>query len=139
MLIAAKKFMQWDQEKIENKLATATIGFAMKIHSKFGPGLLESAYRECLAYELKKAGCKVEMEKFLPIIYEDIRLDRAYRMDLVIDEKLVVELKSVDAFADVHSAQVMTYLKLGDYRLGLILNFKVAHLRDGIKRVVNKL
>ncbi|MEJ0030337.1 MAG: GxxExxY protein [Bacteroidota bacterium] len=131
--------MNWNQEKIENKLATITIEFAMKVHSRFGPGLLESAYRECLAYELRKAGHSVATEKGLPLIYDEVRLNQGYRLDLLIDDKLVVELKSVEAFSEVHFAQVMTYLKLGDYKLGLLLNFKVAHLKDGIRRVVNRL
>jgi len=131
--------MNWDNQKIENRLASATITLAMKVHSRFGPGLLESAYRECLAYELRKAGHKIEIEKSLPLIYESVRLNHGYRMDLLLDEKLVVELKSVEFITDVHLAQVMTYLKVGDYRLGLLINFKVAHLKDGIKRVVNKL
>jgi GxxExxY protein len=112
---------------------------AMKVHSRFGPGLLESAYRECLAFELRRAGHEVETEKSLPIIYEEVRLDHGYRVDLLIDKKLVVELKSVESITDVHLAQVMTYLKVGDYKLGLLLNFKVSHLREGIKRIVNNL
>lgn len=124
-------------DKIENTLTTMTIGFAMKVHSRFGPGLLESAYRECLAYELRKANHKVDVEKSLPLIYEEIRLNHGYRMDLLVDDKLVVEIKSVDYLLDVHFAQLRTYLKVGDYRIGLLLNFKVAHLRDGIRRVAN--
>lgn len=131
--------MNWDNSKVENKLAGMTITLAMKVHTRFGPGLLESAYRECLAYELRKAGHQVETEKSLPLIYEEVRLDHGYRIDLLLDRKLVVELKSVDAITDVHLAQVMTYLKVGDYRLALLINFKVAHLRDGIKRIANKL
>jgi GxxExxY protein len=131
--------MEWDQSKIENKLASAVITSAMKIHTRFGPGLLESAYRECLAYELRKSGHNVQTEKTIPLIYETIRINHGYRIDLLVNDKLVVELKSVEAFTDVHFAQVMTYLKLGDYRLGLLINFKVAHLKDGLRRVVNHL
>jgi GxxExxY protein len=131
--------MNWNTEKIENKLATEAIGFAIKVHSRFGPGLLESAYRECLAYELKKAGHHVENEKSLPLIYEEIRLNHGYRIDLLLENKLVIELKSVEAVTDVHLAQVMTYLKVGDYRLGLLINFRVSHLKDGIKRIANNL
>lgn len=123
----------------ENTLAHTTIGLAMKVHSHFGPGLLESAYRECLAYELRKLNHDVHVEKSLPLVYEDVKLNHGYRVDMVVDNRLVVEIKSVDALLDVHFAQLMTYLKVGDYRLGLLLNFKVAHLRDGIKRVANKL
>jgi GxxExxY protein len=131
--------MQTYNQSIESNIATQAIGFALKVHSRFGPGLLESAYRECLAYELQKAGHRVEREKRMPLIYEDVKLDHGYRIDLLVDEKLVIELKNVEAFTDVHFAQVMTYLRVGDYRLGLLLNFKVAHLRDGIRRIANKL
>lgn len=126
-------------EKIENELVYATVGLAMKVHSRFGPGLLESAYRECLAYELRRSGYKVEVEKSLPLVYEEVRLNHGYRIDLLVNDRLVVEIKSVDALLDVHFAQVMTYLKVGNYRLGLLLNFKVAHLKSGIRRVANNL
>jgi len=126
-------------EKIENIIAHDAIGFAMKVHTRFGPGLLESAYRECLAYELRKAGYHVDVEKSLPLIYEDVRLNHGYRLDLLINEKLVIEIKSVELLNEVHFAQLMTYLKVGDYRLGILLNFKVAHLKYGIKRVANLL
>jgi GxxExxY protein len=122
---------------MEDKLVGTVIGLAMKVHSRFGPGLLESAYRECLAYELRKSGYKVEVEKSLPLIYEQVKLNHGYRIDLLVNDTLVVELKSVDAFTDVHFAQVMTYLKVGNYRLGLLINFKVSHLRDGLKRIVH--
>lgn len=131
--------MYYENQKIENKLATTVIGFAMKIHSQFGPGLLESAYRECLAYELRKAGLKVQTEKAIPLIYDEMNLSRGYRLDILVEDRLVVELKTVEEFTDVHFAQVMTYLKLGDYRLGLLINFNVAHLREGIKRIANNL
>lgn len=122
---------------MENELTYNTINLAMKVHSRFGPGLLESAYRECLAYELRKGGYTVEVEKSMPLIYEEVKLNQGYRMDIVVNGQLVIEIKSVDTLLNVHFAQIMTYLKLGDYRLGLLLNFNVAHLRDGIKRVVN--
>jgi GxxExxY protein len=123
----------------EDKISGTVIGLAMKVHSRFGPGLLESAYRECLAYELRKHNYTVEVEKSLPLVYEELRLEHGYRIDLLVNEKLVLELKCVEVFTPVHFAQVMTYLKVGDYRLGLLINFKVAHLRDGIRRVVNGL
>lgn len=131
--------MHVEHQKIENRLAKSAVGSAFKIHSRFGPGLLESAYRECLAYELRKAGHKVDIEKGLPLVYEDVKLNHGYRLDLLVDEKLVIELKSVDELADIHFAQLITYLKVGGYRLGLLMNFKVAHLKDGIRRVVNGL
>ncbi len=126
-------------DKIENLITSDAIKFAMKIHSRFGPGLLESAYRECLAYELRKLKYNVEVEKALPLVYEEVKLDHGYRMDLLVNDKLVIEIKSVDVLLPVHFAQVLTYLRVGDYRLGLLLNFKVAHLKDGLRRVVNNL
>jgi GxxExxY protein len=123
----------------EDSISRTAIGLAMKVHSRLGPGLLESAYRECLAYKLRKNGFEVESEKSLPLVYEEIRLNHGYRIDLLVDNRLVLELKSVENFTDVHFAQLMTYLKVGNYKLGLLLNFNVSHLRHGIRRVVNNL
>ncbi len=111
----------------------------MKVHTALGPGLLESSYQECLFYELQQSGFKVEKEKALPIIYEEVKLECGYRVDLFVENKLVIEIKAVEATNDVHLAQVLTYLKLSDCRLGLLLNFNVARLRNGIRRVVNNL
>jgi len=108
---------------------------AYKVHSALGPGLLESAYRTCLAYELRKKGLLVEEEKPLPIIYEDVRLEYGYRLDMLVENKIVVELKTVEAFNDVHIAQVLTYLRFSEKHVGLLLNFYVKSLKDGIKRV----
>lgn len=113
------------------------INCAMKVHSNLGPGLLESAYQECLYYELRKAEFIVEKEKALPLVYEDVKLDCGYRIDLLVDGKVVIEVKSVDALLDIHLAQVLTYLKLSNNRFGLLINFNVLRLKDGIKRVVN--
>jgi GxxExxY protein len=118
----------------ENTITEKIIGSAIEIHRQLGPGLLESAYRECLFYELNQAGLYVEKEKALPIIYKEVKLDHGYRLDLLVENKVVVELKTVEAFTDVHSAQVLTYLKLGNYKLGLLINFHVALLKHGIKR-----
>jgi len=109
---------------------------AYKVHTKLGPGLLESAYRTCLAYELRKKGLKVEDEKPLPLVYEEIRLDCGYRLDLFVENEIVVELKTVNTFTDVHLAQVLTYLRFSEKKVGLLINFNVKHLKDGIKRVV---
>jgi GxxExxY protein len=111
------------------------IDSAYKVHTKLGPGLLESAYRTCLAYELRKKGLKVEEEKPLPIIYEEIELECGYRLDLLVENEVIVELKTVNAFNDVHLAQLLTYLRFSDKRIGLLLNFYVKSLKDGIKRV----
>ena len=101
------------------------------------PGIIESAYQECLLYELLKAGLEVVKEKPMPIIYKDVKLDHGYRIDLLVNNKVVIEIKTVEQFTDVHTAQVLTYLKLGNYKLGLLLNFYVTTLKNGIKRVVN--
>jgi len=123
----------------EDELSNIVIGLAIKVHITLGPGLLESVYRECLYYEINKSGFRVEKEKSLPIIYEDVKLDCGFRIDLLVEDKLLIELKSVVALNDIHLAQTLTYLKLGDYRLGLLINFNVYRLKDGIKRVVNNL
>lgn len=107
------------------------------MHKQLGPGLLESAYQECLLYELKRAGFSVRKEVPMPIVYKEVKLDHGYRMDLLVEEKVVIEIKTVEAFTDVHLAQILTYLKLGNYKLGLLLNFHVSVLKNGIKRVIN--
>lgn len=117
-------------------MSNLIIGKAIEIHKELGPGLLESAYKECLYYELITAGLKVEKEKPLPVIYKDIKLDQGYRIDLLIENKVVIELKTVDSFTDVHMAQVLTYLKFGHFKLGLLFNFNVTLLKNGIKRFV---
>ncbi len=122
---------------MENELATKVIGLAIEIHKALGPGLLESAYKECLHYKLLAAGYKVEREKPMPLVFEEIHLECGYRLDLVVENKLVVEIKSVTVLNDVHLAQTLTYLKLGDYKLGLLINFNVAVLKNGLKRVIN--
>jgi GxxExxY protein len=123
----------------ENSLSNLVINRALKVHTALGAGLLESSYQECLYYELKQAGLFVEKEKPLPLIYEAVKLECGYRVDLFVERKLIVEIKAVDAISDVHLAQVLTYLKLSGCKLGLLINFNVVHLRNGIRRVVNKL
>ncbi len=123
----------------ENELSKIIIGKAIEVHKTLGPGLLESAYQECLFFELKKAGLGVIKEKPMPIVYKDIKLDHGYRIDLLVENKVVVEIKTVDSIIDVHEAQILTYLKLGNYKLGLLINFNVPLLKDGIKRFVNNL
>ncbi len=119
-----------------NKLSTKVIGLAIKVHSSLGPGLLESSYKECLFYEIMMAGFFAEKEKALPLIYETVKLEIGYRIDILVENKLVIEIKAVDMLAEVHSAQILTYLKLSGNRLGLLLNFNVKLLKDGIKRLV---
>lgn len=111
----------------------------MKVHTVLGPGLLESAYEACLAHELKKAGLEVKLQVALPILYDGVKLDAGYRLDMVINDLVIVEIKAVEAFAPIHTAQLLSYLKLSHKKLGLLLNFHVVHLREGIKRVVNNL
>ncbi|MFT4602991.1 MAG: GxxExxY protein [Arenicella sp.] len=120
-----------------NELSHKIIGCAMKVHTKLGPGLLESAYQECLFYELKKANLNLEKEVPRPIIYEEVKLDHGYRIDLLVENKTVIELKAVETRTDTHKAQVVTYLKLEDYKLGLLINFHVKSLKSGLKRIIN--
>jgi GxxExxY protein len=121
----------------ENQIANQIIGCAIDVHKALGPGLLESAYQECLFYKLQQDGLVVEKEKSMPLVYEGIQLDVGYRIDLLVENKVVIEVKSTDGFKDIHLAQTLTYLKLGDYRLGLLINFNVVLLKQGIKRVIN--
>ena len=118
-------------------ISYTVIGLAIEVHRQLGPGLLESAYQECLFYEIKKAGLKVEKEITLPIIYKEIKLDQGYRIDLLVENKLVIELKTVENYTPVHFAQILTYLKLGDYPLGLLINYNSKILRNSIKRFIN--
>ncbi|PKP21141.1 MAG: GxxExxY protein [Bacteroidetes bacterium HGW-Bacteroidetes-21] len=124
---------------IENELSKCIIGIAMDVHTALGPGLLEGAYKECLYYKINKAGFYVEKEKAIPIVFEEVRLDCGYRLDLLVENKLVLELKCVEYLNEVHLAQTLTYLKLGNFKLGLLINFNVKRLKDGIQRVVNGL
>jgi len=121
----------------ENKLSNIILGCAIEVHKHLGPGLLESAYQECLYYELKQKGLSVKKEKPMSIVYKEVKLNHGYRLDLLIEEKVVIEIKTVEKLHDVHTAQVLTCLKLGDYKLGILLNFHVSILKNGIKRVIN--
>jgi len=123
----------------ENELSNKIIGLAIEVHQSLGPGLLESAYKECLYYKLKKEGLSVAKEIPMPLIYEEVKLDCGYRIDILVESKIVIEIKSVEALNDVHLAQTLTYIKLGGYKLGLLINFNVYMLKEGIRRVVNNL
>ena len=123
----------------ENEISKVIFECALKIHKALGPWILESAYEECLYYELKKSGIKVEKQKPLPLIYENVKLEIGYRIDLIIENKVIIEIKSVDALNDIHLAQILTYLKLSDCKLGMLINFNVTLIKNGIKRVVNNL
>jgi len=120
-----------------NDITKEILDSAYKVHTALGPGLLKSAYQACLAYELRKKGLFVEEEKPLPFIYEEVKLEVGYRIDILVERKVVVELKTVEDFRDVHIAQVLTYLQLSKCKVGLLLNFYTKSLRDGIKRVIS--
>ena len=120
-----------------NDLSYQIIGAAYKVHSSLGPGLLEGAYKECLYYILDKEGLFVEKEKGFPLVFEEVKLEAGYRIDLLVENKVVIEIKAVEAFTDVHMAQVLTYLKLSGCKIGLLLNFNVADMKKGIKRIIN--
>jgi GxxExxY protein len=123
----------------ENRIGTEVVASALKVHSALGPGLLEGAYEACLAYELSKRALCARKQVSLPLRYEDLLLQDAYRVDLLVDDLVVVEVKSVETVSPVHRAQLVSYLKLGGYKLGYLLNFNVAHMRDGIIRRANGL
>lgn len=123
----------------ENGISKHIFDCALKVHKSLGPGLLESAYEECLFYELKKTGLKVEKQKPLPLVYEEVKLEIGYRVDMLVENKVIIEIKSVDALNDIHLAQVLTYLKLSNCKLGILVNFNVTLIKNGVKRVVNNL
>ena len=123
----------------ENEIGDAIIASAMKVHTALGPGLLESAYEMCLQYELEKQGLPVRRQVLIPIRYENLTIDNGYRVDLLVGDRVVVELKSVEALLPVHRGQLLSYLRLGGFKLGYLLNFHVARMRDGIVRMANGL
>jgi GxxExxY protein len=125
------------QRSTTQEISHAIITAAMRVHSALGPGLLESAYTACLQHELKTSGFKSDSQVGLPVIYDGVKLDLGYRIDLLVEDLVIVELKSVDAIAPVHQTQIISYLKLSGRSLGLLINFNVTHLKDGIKRFVN--
>lgn len=123
----------------ENEISKHVVDAAFKIHIQLGPGLLESVYEAVLTYELRKRGLRVERQKAIPVVYEEVRLDEGFRADLVVEDKVIIELKSVEAIARVHKKQVLTYLRLSNLKLGLLINFGEELIKDGISRVVNGL
>jgi GxxExxY protein len=120
-----------------NKITEGIIGAAIEVHRTLGPGLLESAYQAALAYELNQRGFKVESQKPLPLLYKEIKLDAGYRLDFLVNEKIVVEIKSSDKIVPIHDAQILSYLKLSGCKVGLLINFNVKLLKNGIKRFIN--
>ncbi|MCW8984556.1 MAG: GxxExxY protein [Thermoanaerobaculales bacterium] len=125
-----------EPSKAVDRIATEIVDAAYKVHSELGPGLLESTYEVCLEHELKKRGLTVRRQVSLPVVYDSIEIEAGYRLDLVVEESVIVELKSVDALLQIHVAQVLTYLKLGRYKLGFLMNFNVTRIKDGVKRIV---
>ena len=123
----------------ENELAKIVYESGLKVHRALGAGLLESAYEECLFYELTKQNILVEKQKALPLVYKEVKLDAGYRIDLFIERRLIVEIKAVDTLHDLHTAQILTYLKLSDCKLGLLMNFNTVLFKNGVKRIVNGL
>ena len=121
----------------EEEISRIVFEAALKVHKILGPGLLESAYEECLFYELKKTNLKVEKQKALPLVYEEVNLEVGYRIDIIIESKFIVEIKSVETLNDVHLAQLLTYLKLTNCKLGLLINFNVKLLKNGVRRIIN--
>ena len=122
-----------------NQVTEKIIGAAIEIHKTLGPGLLESAYEECLCYELSTAGLHYQRQVDLPVLYKEVRLDCGYRLDLIVEDAVLVELKTVECLLPIHEAQLLTYLKMKNLLLGLLINFNVPVLKDGIKRIVNNL
>ena len=119
-----------------NKITEKIIGCAIEVHKVLGPGLLESAYEECLSYELIQNGLKIERQKSVPVIYKDVKLECGYRIDILVEDSVIIELKSVEGITPVHEAQVLTYLKFAEKKIGLLINFNVLRLKDGLKRFI---
>jgi GxxExxY protein len=121
----------------DNELTHKIIGLAMQVHMALGPGLLESVYKECLYYKIVQSGLYAEKEKPIPLVYQEVKLECGYRLDILVEHKLVIEAKSVEVLNDVYMAQILTYMKLGNYNLGLLINFNVVKVKDGIRRLIN--
>ncbi len=121
----------------ENEISKIVFELGMKVHRTLGPGLLESSYEECLFYELSKSNLKVERQKILPVYYEGKLMETSYRTDIIVEDKLILELKAVESINDLHLAQLLTYLKLSNCKLGLLINFNVSLFKNGVKRVIN--
>jgi GxxExxY protein len=123
----------------ENEISNIVIGLAIEIHKKLGPGLLENVYKECLFYKITQRGLFVEKEKALPLVFEEVKLDCGYRIDLLVENKFLIEIKSVESLSVNHLAQTLTYLRLGNFKLGMLINFSEILLKNGIRRVANNL
>ncbi len=143
MRLSSTKLPQRHKEHEENRvmneniLSSKVIGACIEVHKQLGPGLLESTYEICLAYELKQMGFNIKRQVPLPVVYKEVKLNAGYRIDLIVEDKLVIEIKSIEDLAPIHTAQILTYLKLTNIKLGLLINFNKVKLVDGIKRVIN--
>ncbi len=122
----------------KNTITSKIIGSAIEVHRQLGPGLLESTYQDCLIYELQQINLNVQKEVFIPLMYKNLKLDRGFRIDILVENSIVLELKAVDKITDIHKSQLLTYLKLGKFKLGLLLNFNVKILKQGITRIINE-
>lgn len=123
----------------ENEISKKIIGAAIEVHKQLGPGLLETSYEVCLAYELKQVGLIIQTQVALPVVYKEVKLEAGYRIDILVENKVIIEIKAVNSLADIHTAQLLTYLKLKDLKLGLLINFNSVRVIDGLKRIVNNL
>ena len=123
--------------KIEAQVATQIVDAAIAVHRELGPGLLESAYQGCLEYELRSRGLRVVREMSMPVVYRNVKIDCGYRIDLVVEDLIIIEIKSVDGLAPIHTAQLLTYLKLSGLKLGFLMNFNVQLMEDGLKRIIH--
>jgi GxxExxY protein len=120
----------------DNEITHQIIGAAMEVHKRLGPGLLESAYEECLSHELRLRNLKVDRQLGVPVVYREVKLDRGYRLDLLVEGRIVVELKSIEGLAPIHEAIILTYLRLSGHKIGLLINFNVTVLKDGVRRFI---
>jgi GxxExxY protein len=134
----AEEFMAISEKDRLDAITRRIIGAAIEVHRRLGPGLLESAYEACLAYELQQVGLKFERQKPLPVLYKEVKLDCGYRMDLVVEDEIVVEIKAVEKLIPIHEAQLLSYLRLTNKKIGLLMNFHVRLLKNGVKRIVNE-
>ena len=121
----------------ENEISQIVIGAAIDVHKQLGPGLIERTYEVCLAYELMQLGLNIQSQVALPVVYKDIRLEAGYRIDILVENKVIIEVKAIETLADIHTAQLLTYLKLKDLKLGLLINFNNVKLINGVKRIIN--
>lgn len=137
VILSEEPAQAYDMSIEENRLSKLIINSAYHVHKSLGPGLLESAYEECLSYTLAKQGLRIRRQQGMPLIFEEVKMELGYRTDIIVEDKVIIEVKSVDSITDVHKAQVLTYLRLSGCKLGVLINFNTAQLKEGIKRLVH--